>query len=109
MKKFALVAVVVLLGGVAAARAEDGFTGTWDTTFGPLTMIQKGKKVTGTYYDGKAKLEGTVEGNKLKFDYQEKAQGGQGEFDLSADGKSFTGKWRVVGEKKWQEWNGARK
>ena len=47
--------------GAAAAQAE-GFTGTWDTTFGPVTLIQKGRKVTGSYYDGKARLQGTAEG-----------------------------------------------
>jgi hypothetical protein len=108
MKTYALVVAVVLLGG-AAVRAEEGFTGTWDTTYGPLTMIQKGKKVTGSYYEGKAKLEGTIEGGKLKFDYQEQGQGGEGVFELSSDGKTFTGKWRVVGTKNWQEWNGTRK
>jgi hypothetical protein len=109
MKKYALPAVFVLLCGVASVRADEGFTGTWDTTYGPLTMIQKGKKGTGTYYEGKAKLQGVVEGNKLKFDYQEQGQGGEGVFTLSDDGKSFTGKWRVVGDKNWQDWNGARK
>ena len=109
MKKCVLPVVFLLLCGATAARADEGFTGTWDTTFGPVTIIMKGKKATGSYYDGKATLQGTVEGNRLTFNYQEAAEGGEGEFTLSDDGKSFNGKYRVVGTKKWIEWNGTRK
>jgi hypothetical protein len=108
MKTFALPAVVLLFCA-AAAHAEEGFTGTWDTTFGPLTLIQKGKKVTGSYYEGKAKLQGAVQDGRLHFDYQEQGEGGEGVFRLSEDGKSFAGKYRVVGTQQWYDWNGTRK
>jgi hypothetical protein len=108
MRKFALPAVVLLFCA-ASVHAEEVFTGTWETTFGALTMTQKGKKVTGTYYDGKAKLEGTVSEGKLTFNYQEKKEGGEGEFTLSRNGKTFTGRYRVAGTKKWLDWNGTRK
>jgi hypothetical protein len=109
MKKCSIVAVFVLLFSCPALVWAADFTGTWDTTYGPLTMIQKGKEVTGSYYDGKAELQGTVAKNRLKFHYQEQTQGGEGEFVLAEDGNSFTGKWRVVGTTSWNEWNGTRK
>ncbi len=65
--------------------------------------------VTGSYYDGKAMLEGKAEGQRLTFTYQETNEGGEGEFTLSEDGKSFTGRYKVAGTKKWNEWNGTRK
>ncbi len=43
MKKCSVLVAFVPLCGAASARAEDGFTGTWDTNFGPVTLIQKGK------------------------------------------------------------------
>ncbi len=109
MKKFALPAVFLLLCGAASVHAEDGFTGIWDTTFGPVTIIQKDGKVKGSYYDGKAMLEGEVHKGRLTFTYQETAEGGEGVFELSDDGKSFTGRYRVSGTKKWIDWNGTRK
>jgi hypothetical protein len=108
MKKLALSAVCVLVCA-AFVRADGDFTGTWDTTYGPVTMIQKGKKVTGTYYDGKAMLQGTVEGRKLTLTYEEPSEGGEAWFQLSEDGKSFVGKYRVAGSKRWVEWSGTRR
>jgi hypothetical protein len=84
---------------------QQGFTGAWNTDYGPLNLIQEGKNVTGSYYDGKGTLQGVVEGNKLKFSYQEQEQNGEGEFVLSEDGKSFDGKWRT---NDWAKWSGAR-
>jgi hypothetical protein len=109
MKKFALPVVFLLLCGFASVRADEGFTGTWDTTFGPVTMIQKGKKVIGAYYENKASLEGKAENGKLTFNYQEEAEGGEGEFVLSDDGKTFAGRYRVVGTKNWIDWKGTRR
>jgi MscS family membrane protein len=108
MKKLALSAVFLIVC-TAAARADGDFTGTWDTNYGPLTMIQKGKKVTGSYYDGKAKLEGKVEGRKLSLNYQEPNEGGEAWFKLSEDGSSFVGKYRTAGSDQWVEWSGTRR
>lgn len=101
--------VLVLLRPAAGAKAPPSFTGTWDTNYGPLTMIQKARKVTGSYYDNKAKLEGIIEKGHLRFTYREKGEQGEGEFKLSPDGKTFRGKYRVRGTKEWKEWNGTRK
>jgi MscS family membrane protein len=108
MKKLALSAVFLVFCA-AAVHADADFTGTWDTNYGPVTMIQKGKKATGTYYDGKATLQGKVEGRKLTLNYQEPGEGGEAWFKLSEDGASFVGKYKTAGSDQWVEWNGTKK
>ena len=43
MKK-SLLFVLLLFVPSSTARAESSFAGTWDTTFGPMTLTQEGKK-----------------------------------------------------------------
>jgi hypothetical protein len=102
--------LAVLLLTPALSRAQTGFAGQWETTFGSMTLTQDGKKVTGFYlYDeGRSTIEGQVEGRKLTFTYQEPKAEGEGWFELSADGKSFSGKWRERFQKEWGEWKGTR-
>jgi hypothetical protein len=110
VRKCLLVVAALVLCSVAPVRAaDDKFTGTWDTTFGEMTMVQKEGKVVGTYYGGKAKMDGIVDKHKVVFTYVEKGEKGEGEFDLAADGKSFTGKYRLIGGKEWLKWKGTKK
>jgi hypothetical protein len=98
--------LLILLLCAPAGAAEGKFAGKWNTDYGLLTMTQDGNKVKGVYYDGTASLEGTVEKNRLTFTYTEPGLEGDGEFELAADGKSFTGKWRSKGGQTWNGWNG---
>ena len=98
--------MLVLLICAPAVQAQGKFAGKWDTDYGSLTMTQNGNKVTGTYHDGAASLEGTVEKNRLTFTWTETAGKGDGEFTLSEDGKSFKGKWRNQGDQTWHDWDG---
>ena len=98
--------LLVLVLGAADAPAQGKFAGKWNTSYGPLTMTQDGNKVRGVYYDGTASLEGTVEKGCLTFTFVETMGKGDGEFALSADGKSFTGKWRWEKDPNWHEWKG---
>jgi opacity protein-like surface antigen len=109
MKKLALSAVFLILCSAAAVHADASFTGTWDTNYGPLTMVQKGRKVTGSYCDGTANLQGKVEGHRLNLNYQEPHEGGEACFDLAGDGNSFIGRYRTAGSNQWVEWSGTRK
>src|SRR5215217_5225547 len=97
MRSCVAIALVMVLTG--ASSAADGFAGSWDTTFGPMTLTQTGDKVSGSYVmDGeRSTIEGRVAKNRLTFRYQEPAVGGEGWFELAADGKSFRGKWRESG------------
>jgi hypothetical protein len=90
---------------VGKKKAEDdsksilkklNFTGTWDSSFGKMTLKQSGKSVTGSYdyYSGEIKGEIKDDGN-LYFTWTQKNpdKRGTGFFKLSSDGKSFSGSW----------------
>lgn len=97
------------ISAAVAPAAPPGFAGLWRTQFGRVRLVQDGKKINGCYdYTGGATISGTVEGKKLTFTYKEPETEGEGWFELAADGKSFTGKWRPKGASKWQTWNGSR-
>jgi hypothetical protein len=104
MKTLALSAVLVFACG---ARAD--FTGTWDTNYGPVTMIQRGDRVTGTYYDGTASLRGRVQGCRMTLSYRETSERGEARFELAPDGNSFTGRYRAAGTQNWVDWCGTRR
>ncbi len=118
----ALAVVTVFLAvGPAPARDDDGkeeapkkvdatFAGSWETTFGQMTLEQNGAKVRGTYDIAgvTCSIVGTVEGPKLTFTYREPDARGEGWFELDADGKSFSGQWRPRGRGAFQPWTGRR-
>jgi RNA polymerase sigma factor (sigma-70 family) len=91
-------------------RSTAGFVGTWETTYGPMTLSQKGDKITGSYDMGgqKCSVEGKIEGRRLTFTYQEPNAQGAGWFELASDGQSFAGEWRAEGSDQWSEWKGSR-
>ncbi len=103
-------AFAIILFAAAAARAQDSFAGTWETTFGKMKLTQEGDKVTGFYeMEGRrCSIEGKLEKKRFSFHYQEPSARGEGFFDLSADGRSFTGKWRQNGEGEFSDWTGTR-
>ncbi len=96
--------------GSQTTPAPEVWTGTWQTDYGPLKMQQQGDQVTGSYDNDTATISGTVSGNKLIGIWQDPGSSGDLEFTLSADGKSFTGKWRYAGEGAgaWRQWNGTK-
>lgn len=71
------------------------FNGTWSTTYGEMVLRQSGRRVVGTYTFGHGEIEGTVNGDTLKFKWIERDSGssGTGEFTLSPDGDAFRGPW----------------
>lgn len=86
------------------------FTGSWRTDFGLMKLTQKNNQVTGYYiYNGeKSTISGTVRSRTLTFTYMESRTQGEGQFELSLDGKSFQGRWRPQGTTDWGKWNGVR-
>lgn len=85
------------------------FVGTWDTTFGRMSLREKDGKVSGIYLDlGTNLISGTVKDRTFTFTYTEGKVTGEGEFVLADDGESFTGKWRVAGATDWKKWVGKR-
>ncbi len=107
---FALVFVASLPLLAADPPKPPTFAGEWQSTFGPMTLAEKDGKVTGFYTYGtqKSTIEGTVKDRKLTFTYKEAVATGEGEFELAADGMSFTGKWKQTGDQQWGLWKGIR-
>jgi len=81
--------------------------GSWNTTFGTLQLQQDGNRIFGDY----AKLgviDAATDGqNRIRGEFTNRGKIGQFSFVLSADGKSFTGKWWWMGQAQNQsEWKG---
>ena len=64
--------------------------GEWMTSFGPMTLEQSGRTVTGTYGFDETSLSGTVMGNSLEITY---GSGGSATFEVWPDGNVLTGDW----------------
>ncbi len=92
------------------SSTTDGFAGSWDTTYGPMTLTRDGNKISGSYEMGNqhCTIEGKATRRRFTFTYQEPSAEGEGWFELSDDGKSFEGKWRVNGQEQWNDWTGTR-
>lgn len=79
---------------------------------GSLLLFQNGSDISGTYgTDGK--LKGSINGTKVRGEWSSLTQAppavkGDFEFDFSADGSSFTGKWSKGLGEDWETtaWNG---
>ena len=89
--------------------AQGNFEGLFETTYGRLRLVRSEERVTGQYsFGGGSTIEGTIEGERLVFRYQEPAVGGEGWFEMNAEGTGFSGQWREDGGAAWQEWTGER-
>src|SRR5262245_587442 len=110
MKTWPVIPTLFLLCLAAPVSAQGTFAGTWETTYGLMTLTQEGAQAKGFYLLGgkRCTIEGQVEKAKLTFRYQEPDAKGTGWFELAADGGSFTGRWQQEGETTWQEWAGKR-
>jgi hypothetical protein len=86
-----------------------GFDGLWESTFGPLRLIQEVDRMHGFYEGiGDSTIEGRLQGERFVFHYQEPNARGEGWFELSPDRAFFQGQWRPEGTGKWGAWQGKR-
>lgn len=85
------------------------FVGEWFTTFGPMSLKQRGTKIVGTYRYGTTggRIEGTVKGALLNFTYEEPGERGEGSFRLLRWGK-FVGTYLQDGTARARRWDGER-
>ena len=86
-----------------------GFSGEWFTTFGPMSLEQRGSSIVGAYRYGntEGRIEGSVTGDTLTFGYREPNERGEGVFRLLRSGK-FSGSYTVSGDSRARRWEGAR-
>ena len=93
------------------ATGIHSFTGTFETDWGTLSMVQTGDKVTGQYPHDKGKIDGTVaDGVLYGYWYEDPSyappdDAGQIVFVMNADGKNFTGWWRYGNSGGWKLWS----
>lgn len=92
------------------AQAASGYAGSWETSFGILVLEEKGDLISGEYnMRGQiSQIQGKLEGKRFVFTYKEPSAEGKGWFELSPDGKSFTGSWNQKGQSTWHSWVGQR-
>lgn len=108
----ALVILACLLPPSAVAVGAYSWTGEWETDWGDMTLTQTVVNVTGTYDYDDGIITGTVSGNTLTGTWAEAPSyapphdAGRVEFVMSADGRSFTGKWCYGDEDSWGNWDG---
>ncbi len=102
-----LVGLALSLTGPVAVAADPTFVGSWDTTYGRMVLTESDGTVSGSY-GGKNGIIGTVSGTKFTFKYIEPGVTGEGYFELSPDGATFTGQWRPAGRESWSSWTGRR-
>ena len=102
-----LVVIFLLALWAGAARAQDEWSGAWNT-FRPddavrLLLTQDGSVVTGTYLPGDGDVQGTVTGRELVGAWSDSAGNGSFRIGLSGDGSTFFG---LLGNGQW--WTGQR-
>ncbi|MDD3705393.1 MAG: copper amine oxidase N-terminal domain-containing protein [Clostridiaceae bacterium] len=91
------------------------WAGKWDSNWGEMVINQNGASITGTYTHDEGRLNGTVSGEVFTGTWSESPSysppndAGDMELTMSADGKSFTGKWRYGSEGSWGEWEGGKR
>jgi predicted esterase len=89
-------AVATFASSHAAENAN--FDGQWRTTAGIVKLKQADNNVTGTYGNAdQFTLEGTADGRKLTFKYQEGKLSGSANWTLDKSGHSFTGSFQIRG------------
>src|SRR5438876_10783898 len=88
-----------------ASPPAGDFSGTWISTFGPLTLEQQGDRVHGHYQYGQlpGSVEGEIADGGLRFRYADSTSRGEGWFELTREGLAFTGRWRAAGAEGWAD------
>jgi predicted esterase len=96
----------VVVAGLADSKTAH-FDGEWRTSVGIVKLKQTGSAVTGAYGKaGEFTLKGTVEGQKLTFEYQEGQANGDAHWTLDESGRAFQGGYKLRGGDSgdWQGW-----
>ncbi len=104
-----LMASFLFLTCVAARGDEQlpSFAGEWKSTFGPVTLEQKGNAVTGRLVFFKLPLSGKVEGKNLTIGYEEGTVHVDAKVSLEPSGTEFKGTFRASNGNRGL-WNGWR-
>ncbi|WBM74229.1 hypothetical protein [Saprospira grandis] len=96
--------------------AIEPYLGCWESSWGTMCIEFKEGKIQGTYTHDNGRIEGELRNGRFFGTWSESPSysmpddGGEVELILSADKKSFTGKWRYGRAGEWREdWTGTKK
>lgn len=108
-------ALIFALLFLPAADAQADWTGIWDTTYGRMELNQFNGVVTGTFEHDGGLIRGQAFGRLLVGTWTEDPShappddAGDFELNMSADGKSFSGRWRYGSSEPWRSpWDGTK-
>ena len=113
----AIILALLAVGCGQPATEEPGpWSGSWHCEqWGELVLSQTGTAVAGSYEHDSGKIEASASGNTLVGRWSEApsytppSDAGDVELTMSADGRSFTGRWRYGNSGDWDgSWNGRR-
>ena len=94
---------------VNVSAADYSWTGTWNTTWKEMELVQTGNAVKGTYSRASGQVSGTVSGNTFSGTWSQRTGKGKFVFTMSADGKSFSGTWGYNDNNDtYSDWTGTR-
>jgi hypothetical protein len=85
------------------------FAGRWITSFGPMELRQDGDAITGQYwYQGHpCQIEGSLQGERFVFRYEDSTGGGEGWFEHLSYGQ-IRGQYHLDGADQAHPWQGER-
>ena len=100
MQRATLAIVLAMVVGASVASADRGpkgqptfdISGTYTSNWGRVTLRQIGNKVVGTYVYQDGKLEGSLDGNILRYTWREHDVGGAGIWVVASNGE-LIGTW----------------
>jgi hypothetical protein len=98
---------------IGSAQAPVTWTGEWRTDYGKMTLSHSGGSVEGNYEHDQGHLTGSVSGSTFSGTWDEAPtragpyDRGYFEFTLTADPKTFDGRWRNLDDVDWRGgWDG---
>jgi len=102
LRTAAVIAACLAFGAIASAdrisidrsRLAIDVTGSYGSNWGAVTLHQRGAAVTGTYVFDGGRLDGTLDGNVVRYAWHERAGSGHGVFVVASNGE-LIGTWGV--------------
>ncbi len=102
-----LAAGIDVSGSWTCTASGEGENGNGTGKFS-LALVQENNRVTGSYYQGTAKLFGDLDGNTMLGTWHEKDGEGKLKFVFADDGASFEGSWWIPGTSSTGSWSGTK-